>query len=98
MSWFRSLFDRHHARHVDSGLDFESELLSRAAERKAQLMRRAAMYEIEGLPMIAAELRACAELLTFERPLASLLLPTTVTSTPPEVRSNGSPAKVPARR
>lgn len=82
-SWFRPWAECFRARRADSHLDFESELLSRAAERKAQLMRRAARYEVEGLTQVAQELRACAEILSFEKPLSSLLLPTTITSVTP---------------
>lgn len=97
-NWFRSLFDRHQARHVDSGLDFEASLVARMAERKAQLLRRAAMYETEGLPTIAADVRACAEAISFDRPLSSVLLPTKIYPEAPATSANGTATKVPARK
>lgn len=99
LSWFRSLFDRHHARHVDAVLDFEANLVARQVERKAALLRPANRLDDEGLCDIAAELRACASAITFERPLSSLLLPATIHAEPksPATSSNGAAPKMPAR-
>lgn len=67
------LFERFQARRADSSLDFEAELLARAAQRKAVLLRQAARYHDEGLTAIAEELRHGAEAINFARPMSSLL-------------------------
>ena len=72
--FFRAFFQRFKAKFIaDAGLDFEAQLIARDAERKAVLLRRAAQYEIEGLQLVANELRQRAEAIDFQRPLASLL-------------------------
>src|SRR5262249_6261545 len=64
---FRTLFVTHAA------LELEAELIADFAERKADLLRRAEQYEKEGLTTVATELRRCAEALTPDRPLSSVL-------------------------
>lgn len=98
LSWFRSLFDRHHARHVDSGLDFEANLVARQAERKAALLRRASRLDDEGLSDVAQELRACTSAISFERPLSSLLLPVKIHAGAPTSSNGTSVEKVPSRK
>jgi hypothetical protein len=58
---------------ADAALEFEAEFLTRAAERKAELLRQAERYEREGLRGIALHLRRQAEELSEQRPLASVL-------------------------
>jgi hypothetical protein len=71
---FRALSDRVKAMFAaDAALEFEAEFLARAAERKAELLRRAERYEQEGLRGIALHLRRHAEELSEQRPLASVL-------------------------
>lgn len=75
-AFIRALFERFKARFVaDAGLDFEAQLISRDAERKAVLLRKAARYDDEGLHAVAQELRHRAEAISWQRPLASLLPP-----------------------
>src|SRR5438132_587991 len=75
MLWlFRALTDRLKALFIaDVGLDFEAELFTRNAERKAELLRQAARYEEEGLLGVAQDLRAQAESMNLQRPLACVL-------------------------
>lgn len=71
---FRSLTDRIKALFVTTAaLDFEADLAVRHAERKAELLRRAAAYDEEGLHVVAKELRHQADVLSIQRPLASVL-------------------------
>ena len=71
---FRALAERVKALFVtDAALDFEAEFLCRDAERKAELLRQATRYDEEGLHGIAGHIRQQAELLSLERPLASVL-------------------------
>lgn len=71
---FRALTDRVKALFITTAaLDFEADFLTRQAERKANLLRQAAQYEDEGLPLIARDLRQQAETLSGQRPLASVL-------------------------
>jgi hypothetical protein len=72
-----ALFGRFSTRHIaDAGADFDAELISRHAERKAILLRRAARFDDEGLHTIATELRHQAEALSLQRPLTMVALPT----------------------
>jgi hypothetical protein len=72
--FLRPLVDRLKALFATSAaLDLEPELLARAAERKAELLRQAERYEAEGLPTVAAELRQHAQDNLLQRPLAGVL-------------------------
>jgi hypothetical protein len=53
----------------EATLDLEAQALVRHAERKADLYRRAAALEAEGLPTVADELRRQAETLNPQEPL-----------------------------
>ena len=93
---FLALFSRFQTRHTaDANLDFESELLSRHAERKAVLLRRAARYEDEGLHSVAAELREQAEAITLPRLLSSLNPPATPKPAAPRTKKT-EPQTAPA--
>jgi hypothetical protein len=71
---FRALSNRVKAIFAaDAALQLEAEFLTRAAERKAELLRQAERYEQEGLGGIALHLRCQAEELSEQRPLASVL-------------------------
>ena len=58
---------------ADVALDFESEVATRYAERKAELMRRAEQYRGQGLEELADELQSQANEITFTKPLGSVL-------------------------
>lgn len=96
VAYIRALIERFRARFIaDAGLDFEAQLIARDAERKAVLLRKASLYDSEGLHSIAKELRQRAEGITFHRPLSTLLPPP---SNGAEHRNrNGTPPKLPAR-
>ena len=71
---FRALSERLKALFVaDVAQDFEAQLLGREAERRAELLRRAARYDGEGLHGIAHHLRRQGEQLDVQAPLASVL-------------------------
>lgn len=71
---FRVLADRVKALFIaNAALDFEGQFASRAAERKAELLREAQTYEQEGLPIVAQELRQRAEAIDIQKPLACVL-------------------------
>ena len=71
---FRALTNRLKALFLtEVGLDFEAQLLTRDAERRAELLRQAQRYEEEGLHALAEHLRRRAESISLERPLASVL-------------------------
>jgi hypothetical protein len=74
MHWlFRSVTDRLKALFAaDLALEFEAELFARQAQRQALLLRQADAYAAEGLETLAAELRARAEGLSLEHPLAGV--------------------------
>lgn len=82
-----------------AALELEADLLTRDAERRAELLRLAARYEAEGLPTVADRLRSQAEGTKVESPAASVLpalahlqgdnLPTVTTPTLPESVTNG---------
>jgi hypothetical protein len=73
-SLFRALIERLKALFVtDAAMEFEAELLTRDAERRAELHRQADRYDAEGLHGIADRLRKQAEGLNLDRPLASVL-------------------------
>lgn len=74
MLWlFQTLTDRLKALFVANvGLDLEAQLLTRQAERKAELLRQAARYDEEGLKGVASELREQANALSVQRPLSSV--------------------------
>lgn len=71
---FRAVAERVRALFVtDAALEFEAELLTRQAERRAHLLRLAARYEIEGFHDLAQNLRRQADTLSTDRPLAGVL-------------------------
>lgn len=71
---FRALTHRLKALFLTAvGLDFEAQLLTHDAERRAELLRQAQRYEDEGLRGLAEHLRQRAESISLERPLASVL-------------------------
>jgi hypothetical protein len=83
-SLFRAITERLKALFATSAaLELESELLARDAERKADLLRRADQYDQEGLHGIATHLRQQADLLSLQRPLASVLPALTYLHTEP---------------
>ena len=74
LSMIRSLLGRVKALFItDIALDFEAELATREAERRAELHRQADRYQQEGLHGIAQMLRQRAENLDSQRPLHSIL-------------------------
>src|SRR5688572_29194757 len=71
---FRILSDRLKALFVaDVASEFEAELVSREAERRAELLRQAQGYQQEGLDAVADRLRLQADALSFQAPLAGVL-------------------------
>ena len=58
---------------TDAALDLEVHVLTRAAERKADLLRQAAAFEAESLSLASAELRQKAGAIDLSHPLASVL-------------------------
>jgi hypothetical protein len=75
-AWFRALVERVKALLLhEAALDLEAQFVARHAERKAELLRRAAALEAEGLQAVADELRRQAEALDPRQPL-TLLVPT----------------------
>ena len=74
ISLFQAISDRLRALFVaDVALDLEAQLLSRQADRQAELLVQAEDHDRHGFPAVAARLRAQAEALGLERPLASVL-------------------------
>lgn len=75
MLWlFRALTDRLKVMFAaDVATDFEAQLLTRDAERRAELLRRAQRYDDEGYAGIAQHIRRQAERLDIQQPLASIL-------------------------
>jgi len=71
---FQTITDRLRALFVaDVALDFEAQLLSRQADRQAELLVQAEDHDRHGFPAVAARLRAQAEAPGLERPLAAVL-------------------------
>lgn len=71
---FRALTERVKALFITTvALDFEAELFTRDAERKAELLRQADRYDAGGLHGIAQHLCRQAEALSCQRPLAGVL-------------------------
>ena len=71
---FQTLTDRLRALFVaDVALDFEAQLLSRQADRQAELLVQAEQHDRHGFPGVAARLREHAEALSLARPLAGVL-------------------------
>jgi len=64
---FRTLFVTH------AILELEADLIAAGAERTAELLRRADLYEKSGLPGVARQLREQTESLSTQKPLASVL-------------------------
>ena len=58
---------------ADLAATFESQLASRQAQRKAELLRQADRFAQEGLDTVAGDLRDQAEAICIERPLATVL-------------------------
>jgi hypothetical protein len=52
--------------------DIEADVIAAAAERKAELLRQAQSFEKEQMPDIAVQIRAQAEGVALDRPLASV--------------------------
>jgi hypothetical protein len=74
LSLFRTISDRLKALFVaDVALEFEALLLSRQADRTAELLVQAEQHERHGFPTVAVQLRAQAEALSLGRPLAGVL-------------------------
>lgn len=93
-----AFFGRFSTRHIaDAGADFDADLIARHAERKAILLRRAARFDDEGLPTVAAELRRQAEGLTLQRPLTTVNTMTSpALSKPISAPTNGHTNSIPA--
>ena len=73
-AWFRALIERVKALQLhEAALDLEAQFVARHAERKAELLRRAAALEAEGLQAVANELRQQAEALDPRQPLALMM-------------------------
>jgi len=71
---FHALSDRIKALFVaDMALDLEAQLVSRQADRQAELLLQAEGHDRHGFPGVAARLRAQAEALGLDRPLAGVL-------------------------
>ncbi len=106
LALFRAVVDRVKALFLtDAAMDLQAHLLTRAADRKADLLRQAAAFEAEGLSLVAAELRQQAIAIDLNRPLAIVLpaIEHLVPSDPtiPQLPGlaatpNGSNGKVPA--
>ena len=64
---FKTLFVTH------AILELEADLIAAGAERTAELLRRADLYEKSGLPGVARQLREQTESLSTQKPLASVL-------------------------
>ena len=74
LNLFRTMTDRLKALFAaDVALDFEALLLSRQADRTAELLVQAEQHERHGFPGVAAQLRAGAQALSLGRPLAGVL-------------------------
>ena len=58
---------------ASAALDVEADFVARAAERKAELIRQAKLYEEEGLTTIAADLRQQAEAISLDKPFRPAL-------------------------
>jgi hypothetical protein len=73
LALFQSIVDRIKAMFAaDAALDLEAQFVARQADRKADLLRKAAEFEEEGLTRIAQELRLHAEALSIKRPLDAI--------------------------
>ena len=71
--WYQYLVQQLRALFLtEVGLGFEAQFLTREAERKADLLRKANQYDEEGFPEIAETLRERAGQISIERPLASV--------------------------
>jgi hypothetical protein len=73
MSIFKAVGERLRALLLaDAALDLEAALISRQADRVATLLVEADQHEKHGCPAVAAELRRQAEMLSLQRPLATI--------------------------
>jgi len=71
---FHALADRIKALFVaDMALDLEAQLVSRQADRQAELLLQAEQHDRHGFPGVAARLREHAQALSLARPLAGVL-------------------------
>lgn len=71
---FRAFADRIKALFItNAALDFEGQFAARSAERKAELLREADVYDKEGLTGVAQELRQLADNINLKQPLANVL-------------------------
>jgi hypothetical protein len=92
LSIFRAITDRVKALFATTAaLELEAEFLTRDAERRAELLRQAERYDAEGLHEVANHLREQAELLTAQRPLASILPALTHLQADPTAKDNPAP-------
>ena len=75
MLWiFKAFSNRLKALFVaDAAADFEAQLLTRDAERKADLLRQANSYDHEGMHLIAENMRQRAQNISLEKPLEASL-------------------------
>lgn len=72
MRIFRALIERvKNALLLSAATEIEADAQARATEQQADLHRQAQKYEAEGLPQFAAQLRAKADAITLDRPLAA---------------------------
>jgi hypothetical protein len=73
-SIIRALIERFKVMFVTHAvLELEADLIAVRGEHKAELLRRAASYEAEGLQSVAQEIRQQAESLAPDKPLGSVL-------------------------
>src|SRR3954447_22287842 len=71
LNLFRTISDRLKALFVaDLALEFEAQLLTRQADRTAELLVQAEQHELHGFPGVAAQLRAGAEARSLARSAA----------------------------
>jgi hypothetical protein len=74
LAWFRALVERVKTILLHgAALDLQADFLARHAERQAELLRRAAVLEAEGLQAVADELRQQAEALDPRQPLTLVM-------------------------
>ncbi|MDB5313930.1 MAG: hypothetical protein JWO38_8132, partial [Gemmataceae bacterium] len=74
LTLFRAVVDRLKVLFATAAAaELEAEFLAREAERRADLFRQADRYAADGLPVVAAGLRARAEALSADRPGGTVL-------------------------
>lgn len=103
MLWiFRKIIDRLQTLLIaDAALGLEAEFLSRQADRKAELLRKAQELDEQGFDAVADDLRRQAAELSVETPISSVL-PTAAklegevaTEEPPKLESSTKPTSAP---